>query len=336
MHFKILISTLLVSLLLTLVLSSPSPISPVTKTIYQFSNPTWVENIAATHNGSLLVSLLAKTSGAELHLVNPFTSPTTATLVKAFPNSDSAFGITELSEDVFAIITGFSDLTKGPTVGSSSVWTVDLSPYGTGKKAAPIVKKIADIKKSQFLNGAAALNSATVLLADSYAGNVVALDTHTGQYSVVLSDASMSLNGSGPVPIGVNGLKMHDGYLYYSNTVQGTLNRVKVNPVTGRAISKFECITSGLSTPDDFAIDTDGSTILAEVPDNRVVNVSVKGVVTPVAGNQNSSLVAGVTSVTLGRTRKDRGVVYVGTNGGLARPVNGTGVEGGKIVGIWL
>jgi len=337
MHFKIHISTLLVSLLLLIpVLSSPSPISPVTKTIYQFSNPTWVENIAATHNGSLLVSLLAKTSGAELHLVNPFTSPTTATLIKAFPNSDSAFGITELSEDIFAIITGFSDLMKGPTVGSSSVWTVGLSPYGTGKEAAPIVKKIAKIKKAQFLNGAAALNSATILLADSYAGNVVALDTYTGQYSVVLSDASMSLNGSGPVPIGINGLKMHDGYLYYSNTVQGTLNRVKVNPVTGCAISKFECITSSLSTPDDFAIDTDGSTILAEVPDNRVVKVSVKGVVTPVAGNQNSSLVAGVTSVTLGRTRKDRGVVYVGTNGGLARPVNGTGVEGGKVMGIWL
>jgi hypothetical protein len=337
MHFTIPAPTLTASLLLLIpVLSSPSPKLSAVKTVYQFPNPTWVENISATRNGSLLVSLLAKTSGAELHLVNPFTSPATATLVKAFPDSNSAFGVTELSEDVFAVITGFYDLIKGPTVGSSSVWTVDLSPYGTGKKEAPVVKKIADIKTAQILNGAVALNPSTILLADSYAGNIVALDIQTGQYSVVLSDASMSPNGTGPIPIGVNGLKMRDGYLYYSNSIQGSLNRIKVNPVTGRAISKIERITGGLSTPDDFALRADGAVILAEPLDNRVVKVSAKGFVTPVVGNLNASLVAGVTSVTLGRTRKDRGVVYVGTNGGLSGPVNGTGVEGGKVVGIWL
>ena len=308
----------------------------LTKTVYQFPNTTWIENIATTRNGSLLVSVLGRASGAELYLINPFSDSPIATLVEAIQGADSAFGITELSEDVFAVITSTYDLTNGPSVGSSSVWTVDLSPRTNGEVGVPAVKKIADIKIAQFLNGAVALNPTTVLLADSFGGNVVALDISTGKYGVVLKDASMLPDGTGPVPIGVNGLKVRDGYLYYSNTIQNSLSRVKIDKKTGKPLSKFERITSGLSTPDDFSLLPSGSVILAEPLSNTVVKVSAKGVVTPIAGSLDSSLVAGVTSVSLGRTSRDKGVAYVVTNGGLSGRANGTEVEGGKVIGIWL
>ncbi|KAF2794541.1 hypothetical protein K505DRAFT_324682 [Melanomma pulvis-pyrius CBS 109.77] len=330
-------TTLLTSLLLTPAVSSPLSSTPAkSKTIFQFPNPTWIENISATRNGSLLVSLIG---APELHLVHPSTSPPTASLVHRFPGADSLLGITEYAPDVFAVITSNYSLTTGATIGSSSVWSVDLTPCTTATRkagAGPLVRKIADLPTAQVLNGAAALNPHTVLLADSFAGTVVALDVRTGSYATALDDESLKPTGTGPVIIGVNGLKVRDGYLYYTNTLHGTFSRVKVHPVTGKAVGPFTQIAA-FAVPDDFAFARDGTAYVARPLANEVVAVKGSaGVVRTVVGNLNSSAVAGVTSVTVGRGKGDAGVVYVGTNGGLSGPVNGTFTEGGKVVGIWV
>ena len=76
----------------------------------------------------------------------------------------------------------------------------------------------------------------------------------------------------------------------------------------------------------------DGSVFVAQPIANQVARVTNDGVV-PVAGNLNSSAVAGVTSVTFGRTWRDLGTIYVSTTGAITNPVNGTFTEGGKVVG---
>lgn len=316
-------------LLLAPALAAPShnPSTLLAKTVYQFPNPTWIENIHSLSNGSILVSIISRPA-AELHIVHPTTS--TSNLVHAFPGAESLAGIAEYQPNVFAVVVGNYSLTTGAVAGTWSVWSVDLSC--TEKTRGAVVKKLASVPT--FFNGAVALNSHTVLLAASSNGNVWALDTRTGKYSVVLDDESMKPTGTGPIVIGVNGLKMHKGYLYYTNTLHNSLSRVRVDSRTGHAVGPFEEVTGHLSIPDDF--DFEGDVVYQAQPlDNDIVKVSPKGVVSHVAGNLNSSLVAGVTSIAVGKG-KAKGIVFAGTNGGLSGPVNGTFVEGGKVVGLWV
>lgn len=320
-------------LLLTPAIAAPSPKHLTARTIYQFPNPTWVENIHSLSNGSVLASILARPT-AELHIVHPsFSSaPGTSNLVHAFPGVNSVSGITEYRPDVFAIITGNYNLSTGAEKGTYSVWSVDLSCKDSGAKAT--VKKIADIPSGSFFNGAAALNSHTVLLAASYDGNVWAVDTRTGKTAVVLDDDSMKATATGQIVIGVNGLKMHNGYLYYTNSNQNTLNRVQVHPVTGHALGPFGKVSDHPYVPDDFDFKGDVAYV-AQPFWNEVLKVDGKGVVSHVVGGLNETTVAGVTSLAVGRG-KARDVVFAGTSGGLSWPVNGTFTEGGKVVQIWI
>jgi hypothetical protein len=56
-----------------------------------------------------------------------------------------------------------------------------------------------------------------------------------------------------PQQLGVNGIAIHGGYLYYDNAMAGTLNRVCINEELS-AVGPFETLATGL-TPDGFDID---------------------------------------------------------------------------------
>ena len=75
------------------------------RTVHQFPNPTWVENIASTRNGSILAGLLGS-APAQLHIIDPFSNTTDSTLLHEFAYSNSIFGITEYDTDIFAVAAG--------------------------------------------------------------------------------------------------------------------------------------------------------------------------------------------------------------------------------------
>ena len=87
---------------------------------------------------------------------------------------------------------------------------------------------------------------------------------------------------------------------------------------------------------DGFAVDQDGTVYVAEMTENVVTRVQLDGSQAVFAGNLNSTDVAGATSAAFGRTEGARDVLYVTTNGGISAPVNGSIVEGGKVVTIEL
>ena len=209
-----------------LFLNLPVALSSSPRTIYQFPKPTWVENILALRNGSLLVSLLNR---PELHMIHPFNTPPTSSLVYTFPETNAVSGITELEPDVFSVTTtNFSITEFAPTPGTSQAWKFNFSGRGEANIThVSKASKIANIKAAAFLNGAAALDQNNVLLADCVAGNIIRLDIRTGDYRVVLSDTSMTIPANVTGAVGVNGLKFKSGYLYYSNAARGTLHRVR-------------------------------------------------------------------------------------------------------------
>ena len=80
----------------------------------------------------------------------------------------------------------------------------------------------------------------------------------TGKAEIWTSGADLQPGISG---FGANGLKVHDGSVWVSNSSQGTLLRIPVRP-DGTAGSAA-VVASGLTSIDDFAFTGTGDTLLA-------------------------------------------------------------------------
>lgn len=296
------------------------------KIIYQFPNPTWIENIRSMSNGSLLVTILGQ---AEVHIIDPFDTPVTSSLIHNFSCANSVLGITEIVPNTFAVAVGNYTNENGAQIGSFSIWKINLANGNSTH-----VSKIASIPRSGLINGITTVNSNTLLLADSTLGQLLKLDIRSGKSKVVLEDKTIKPVEGAAIKIGINGVRVKNGYLYYTNIFLNSVFRVKIDAWTGVPTSRPETVSSEIPTPDDLDVADDGTVFVPGSLSNTVFRLQGDGEVTPLAGNLNSSLVASATGAVLGRTWRDRNVLYVTTTGAINSPVNGTFTEGGKVVAL--
>lgn len=211
---------------------------------------------------------------------------------------------------------------------------------GTSKKSIK-VKKIAYLKNAQ-INGLAALNIDTLLFTDSWAGNIRKVDIKTGKYQIILQDATTANNVSTPLPLGANGLKVFrsspvpsshsNPTIYFSNLQLGTAHKVEIDAQTGRPKGRVVTSATGLGIIDDLAVTDDGAVFLARDAANDVARIEADGDVTFVSGSEGDIL--GPTSAVLGRTYKDRGILYVSDVGG--QQADGTFLRGGRVLAVSL
>lgn len=288
--------------------------------IYQFPNGTWVENIAIRPNGNILVTLA---STPELWEVIPQPQkPNHARLIHHFQGAQMATGITELEPDMFAVAT------------EKSVWRVDFNEERSPSRT-PL--QIANIRAAGSLNGMATLDveTRTVAIADCEAGLVWKLDTNTGEHTVMLKDETMAANREIGVLLGINGLQVHNGYVYYVNTPEQLFCRIPVDTATGQQLGPREIISEDILC-DDFAISAQGVGYLAGFRDNVVTRVSLDGRQQIVAGSHDSRELMSATSAAFGRRQKSH-VLYI-TNGGETpnAMTNSTTTRGGKVTALLL
>jgi sugar lactone lactonase YvrE len=308
------------------------------RSVHQFPNETWVENLYIRSNGDIIATVL---SSSDLYLIDPFKdSKDNAVLLDSFPGFMGLAGITEIKPNVYAVIAGnWSDVIFATTPGSYSVWEVDLTYYkNKGKDNGVEVRKIADMPQAGFLNGMIPLGTEkeVVLISDAYLGVIWKLDTKTGKYEVILDEPEMK-DAPNPVTVlGVNGIKLRQGFLYFTCSTQEIFARVAINADgTKKVGTKVEILASGIFG-DDFALDRDGNAWIAADPVNTLYRVTVDGKVTIVLGSPTSGrgVVAGITAAQFGVTRKDRDILYLTSNGGIPSLINEGAIVGGKIISV--
>ncbi|KAM3528361.1 hypothetical protein MY4038_005899 [Beauveria bassiana] len=297
--------------------------------VYQFENGTWVENIAVRANGNLLVTLIDR---PELYEINPFERPTSAKLVYRFSEYVCLLGVIEVAPEVFTVVAGNFTRQTGPEPGTWAIWKAD---FGGGAEGEANVSKVADIPEAVFLDGMVTLDAeaGTVLVGDAAEGVIFRLNTNTGEYALVQRDESFRPPVDAALPVGLNGIRIAENYLYYVNTFNPLYGRVPIDSVTGEATGPYERISTSVPA-DDFALDANKTAYVAGGIANVVTKIELNGESTVIAGNLNSSFVAAGTATVFGRTRKDQHVLYVTTGGASEAPVNGTFSEGGKIVAL--
>ncbi|EWZ38813.1 hypothetical protein FOCG_05203 [Fusarium oxysporum f. sp. radicis-lycopersici 26381] len=315
------------------------------KTVAQNPNGTWLENIAVRPNGDLLVTQMHP-SAIVYTLRDPSTCQHTLEEVVSIPGIQNIYGITQLPShkhnvENYVIVGGNSSSLGKTITGTYRAWSIQLQPSRYGLKVR--AKKISDMsKESTFLNGVVPIphRSDTVLVADSANGLVGRLDLVSGKFDtsafvfpemVPLDDAEL--------PIGVNGIRIHSGYLYFDNSYAASIYRIPMTsegfPVKGATPELVVDVSNGVSFLDDFAFDAEGNIYAASLFDNCVVFAdTVSGTWKIVVGGLGEMTVAGATSVAFGREGHDKDILYVTTSGAIANPVNGTETEGSKVVAI--
>ncbi|KAJ7053025.1 hypothetical protein C8F01DRAFT_1168679 [Mycena amicta] len=242
-----------------------------TSLLYQSPTGLFLENIAVRASSQLLL-----TSGVSptLHTLDPRTVTPNATLeeVYTFPNATGLTGIAEYAPDVFAVVACILD-GRTEERGSVIVWRVDFTHGHHPTSTLPVtVDPIARILNSTDANGLSAVPVPglpdVVLVADSAAGAVYAVDMRTGRVSVAIQ--APLLGGSATESLGINGLHVHDGFLYATNSGRGTFVRAPLaihlhnSSITITRNAAFEVI--GVLPPDappnsafdDFAFDDKG------------------------------------------------------------------------------
>lgn len=209
--------------------------------------------------------------------------------------------------------------------------------------------KIVDIPSAEFLNGMAAVPSAfgILLAADSGAGLVYRIDAPSKTWSVFLDDPTLKPNSTAAIKLGVNGVHVRGGYLYFDNSFQSPLlarvpyharNATAAGPVEVVFESATFPLNEGRGQADDFAFDHAGNVWLSSASSSLVKLNLKKKTQTLVAGGPDDPVLVGSTSTTFGRTKRDRDVLYITTNGGIADP-SVAGLTGGQVAALntkWL
>lgn len=346
------LTSLLPFLTITPTLSTPTPKHTLplpARTVAQLaSSPSWLENIAVRANGDLLVTQLVP--APVLYTVRNPSAPHAA-LEPLYtwhePNVTILLGIIETYPDVFAVIAGNATANATGYPGTFSAWEVDFSASSPKTvPATPAVRKIANIPAATFLNGVIPLpgNPSVLLIPDSQFGLIFRLDTRTGASEVIADRPEFKPypeRQNKTVGFGINGVRILDRYLYFTNSNLVSIFRLKITrdgyvARNGKAGVELVADLNAVTTfVDDFAVGEDGTLWAVSNDGNTIVAVSRGGRrIESVAGQRDQLTVAGGTAAAFGRGKKDRKVLYVSTAGGLDAPVNGTVTEPGKVVAV--
>jgi sugar lactone lactonase YvrE len=136
----------------------------------------------------------------------------------------------------------------------SGIWRI--APGG----GTPVqVVALPDVK---VLNGLALDQGQDTLYAtDSRSGTVWKVSLHSGTASLWAQGVELEPSTASSSGFGANGIKVHDGAVWVSNTDKGTLLRIPIG--AHGAAGAVTTVAQGLTAIDDFAFTGDGDTVLA-------------------------------------------------------------------------
>ena len=181
-----------------------------------------------------------------------------------------------------------------------------------------------------------------LLSADSGDGLIYRIDVKSKSWSVFLDDPTLKPNLTAAVKLGVNEVHVRDGYLYFDNTFQSPLlARVPYHTDDVTAAGPIEVVFESAAFPlnegrgqaDDFTFDHAGNIWLSSASSSVVKLNLQKRTQTLVAGGPDDSVLVGSTSTAFGRTKKDRDILYITTNGGISDP-SVAGLTGGQVAAL--
>ncbi|KAI1196016.1 hypothetical protein F5X97DRAFT_306568 [Nemania serpens] len=301
---------------------------------------TYFERIVPRPNGDFLVTQLEK--HALIWLLKGAGSPDAhLTLLHNFTESTGLLGVVPVGYDSYIITAVSWYAFLDPVPNTTVIWEVQFKNPASDRFS---LREVAEIPAAGLLNGVLTLaqDPTVALFGDSVNGQVLRLDVTTGENEVVLDIPELHYTPESVINVGVNGVHIRNGHLYWSNSGRETYYRIAIDrngyPREG---AQPEALATVSGYPlDDFSFDKQGN-IWGLSPISNSAFVVYKGLdprheyetVQFVAGGLNSSEVAGPTASTWGLGAQSH-LLYVTTTGGYLAPINGTYLEPAKVLTI--
>lgn len=232
-----------------------------------------IENIHTRPNGHLLFTTL---HSGDLFTLDPSVVSPQPQLVASLPGATGLCGIAtvDAKANIYAI-GGGEHISFGFTPGTVATWVVQYGETGTGV--------ILDrIPVDAVLNGMVSLpwKPHIVLGVDSSGGRVMRINTQTRHVDVAIQDLSLAPGAT--FKLGVNGARIRDNFLYFTNSGQGTFARVPID-LEGNKVGDVEVIATLPKLPalpnnayDDFLFDDAGNAYVA-LHSSSVARITPKG-----------------------------------------------------------
>ena len=310
--------------------SAAEPRPARTRQLFQFSNKTAIENILVRPNGQLLLSTL---NSGYLFSLDPSSLKHSAQAVVDLAPATGLAGMATIDpvKGIYGVCGGehvsfgFNDM---------AIYVVKLTEKP--KLGGSVIDRIPTTNKT--VNGMTNLPAFPhILLAvSSKSGEVLRINTKTRVVDVAIHDPANLGTGTSTFPLGVNGARVRDRYLYFTNSAQGTFGRYPINLATGANIGPAQILATlpGPDPPgmthayDDFTFDNAGNAYVA-LHSYSYVKITPRGDKTIFAGNLNRGYedLYEPTSAALAPGGKK---VYLCTAG---MTVNGT-VHGGQVLEV--
>ncbi len=263
----------------------PAPLQPVlTETVAEWEPGTFLENLAAGPGGSWLVTI---PSHNRVDRVDPDGQHQVVAEFDRHPT-----GIVTDSTGAFVL---------NGTIGERDWQLTHVTGHGT--------QLVIGLPELIFGNGMEQAGE-HLFAVDSAQGLVLAVDPRDGTSAIWLRhDWLARPNPDVPMP-GANGIAVHDGWVYLSNTGRGLLLRCPLDATDPAAELK---IVAERLVSDDFAVHPDGSIYLATHFLDSVLRLDRDGSRTDIAGREQG--IAGSTAVAVDPHHSN--LLYVTTTGGM-------------------
>ncbi|KAJ5134158.1 hypothetical protein N7448_000819 [Penicillium atrosanguineum] len=271
-----------------------------------FTNYVDIENSALRPNGHILLTTFDQ---GRLYTLNPLSDSPQAELVASLPGATALCGIAAIANDKFAIVGGVRGHYH---YTNETVYTVDFSMDAVN----PSVHAVARLPNASMLNGLSSMPKQPhiILIGDSRLGAIFRVDTTTGISRLAFKHDLLAAPTNASLPIGVNGLKVVDDYVLFTNSARNIFAHIRVS-ADGLHFGDVEIVarldSSSGSDWDDFIVDSAGVAYVAQ-PDNAIARVMPGGTHSVIAGGGSSEEVKEPTSVQLANGGRS---IYVTTRG---------------------
>ncbi|KAI0965691.1 hypothetical protein F4678DRAFT_485172 [Xylaria arbuscula] len=327
--YNLAVTTLMLAASLTQVLGldkgNNSSASLPANLIHQFPNGTWVESLAVRANGQLVTTV---TSTPDLYQVDP-QKRCSPVLLHSFTGFTSLVGITETAPDIFQVVVGNSSLATFEGVkGSFSIFQVDLTALPACPRRLDLqIYETAHVPDAVFLDGLTTLpqDANIILAADLNLGVVWRIDISTGESSIVIDDPLMK-SGVASNVLSVDGIKVDDGELIFTNPGQNIISKIPIDPFGDPEGTASVVVSVG---GDDFVIDFATQMLFSVGGSGNLTEV-----VLATGQDLNLTMLPGPTACQFGRTERDQGCLYVTTTGGDAAYAQTPILVGGAVFSV--
>jgi sugar lactone lactonase YvrE len=258
-------NTILTSLLVAFALGGLPVMAqevPTVTTVASYPHGAFLENLSVDPEGRLLF-----TSYFDMRLM-------------AWDGAGEPAPLVTLDVHPVAVLARADDIilsAHGKSFADGPAFTATNQLLVLDRKGA-VTKRVA-APDALFLNGMVEIAPDILLVADSLAGKIWRFDVESGAISTWLADPLLAADPAKPSQKpGANGLKVHDGWLYISNSARGTIHRVALDGDLPQGPLELFATPGSV---DDFTFLADG-TIAAASHGRQLFRIGQDGQVTDI------------------------------------------------------